>query len=726
MYRSDPRIILSFAIAGTLALLFLPILCGCSIRAANTANPPAINGKQEDPVTDELQQLIFSYVEDLLETQEGETDYGSIVEILESLAVHPLNLNSASADELRQLFMLSEWQISQLMQHIDSHGNLISIYELQAIEGFTPSDIRAIEPFVTVSDDLPRRHFTRSNIMDEGQNVLFLRYQQLLEQQKGFSDITPEELLANPNARYPGSPLRLYARYRFTWYQNISLGITAEKDPGEEFFTGSQPKGFDFYSGHFFLRDMGRIKVLSLGDFQAQFGQGLTFWSGMGFGKSTEGIGVKKNGLGLRPYTSVDENNFLRGAGITIQVGPVEVTGFYSSKYRDASVAQSDSLTGEPLTITSLRQSGLHRTPGELAGKNAVQERIGGGNITFRRKRLKVGLTGYMFRLGAEYQRNLTFYNQFDFSSNHYHGAGLDYSYLHRNMHFFGETAFGGNGKMALINGMMISLHRQFSLALIHRHYDPAYQSPFAAAFGENSRTTNEKGLYLGVKMQLSPRLTVYGYADHFSFPWMRFRTYMPSHGSDYQLNLDFEPSDETRVSFRFRRKNKPLNNIENSINPAKSAHVRFLEKVCRSQYRMNLSYHISPSINVRGRMEFMTHRHGDQKESGFLLYQDILYRNARHPLALTFRFALFDTEGFDSRIYAYEHDVLYAFSFPFYSDQGMRTYMVARWRLLRNVDLYARLSRTMYINRTHSGSGLDRIEGPTRTEVKAQVRLRF
>jgi len=726
MYRSDPRIILSFAIAGTLALLFLPILCGCSIRAANTANPPAINGKQEDPVTDELQQLIFSYVEDLLETQEGETDYGSIVEILESLAVHPLNLNSASADELRQLFMLSEWQISQLMQHIDSHGNLISIYELQAIEGFTPSDIRAIEPFVTVSDDLPRRHFTRSNIMDEGENVLFLRYQQLLEQQKGFSDITPEELLANPNARYPGSPLRLYARYRFTWYQNISLGITAEKDPGEEFFTGSQPKGFDFYSGHFFLKDMGRIKVLSLGDFQAQFGQGLTFWSGMGFGKSTEGIGVKKNGLGLRPYTSVDENNFLRGAGITIQVGPVEVTGFYSSKYRDASVAQSDSLTGEPLTITSLRQSGLHRTPGELAGKNAVQERIGGGNITFRRKRLKVGLTGYMFRLGAEYQRNLTFYNQFDFSSNHYHGAGLDYSYLHRNMHFFGETAFGGNGKMALINGMMISLHRQFSLALIHRHYDPAYQSPFAAAFGENSRTTNEKGLYLGVKMQLSPRLTVYGYADHFSFPWMRFRTYMPSHGSDYQLNLDFEPSDETRVSFRFRRKNKPLNNNESSSRQTASSHVRFLEKVCRSQYRMNLSYHISPSINLRGRMEFMTHRHGDQKESGFLLYQDILYRNARHPLALTFRFALFDTEGFDSRIYAYEHDVLYAFSFPFYSDQGMRTYMVARWRLLRNVDLYARLSRTMYINRTHSGSGLDRIEGPTRTEVKAQVRLRF
>ncbi len=726
MHPSAPRITLNFKVAGILALLFFMVLGGRSLRSENTAIPPGINEKQDDPTTDELQQLIFSYVEDLLETQEGETDYGSIVEILESLAAHPINLNNASADELRQLFMLSEWQINQLMQHIDSHGNLISLYELQAIEGFSPSDIRAIEPFVTVSDALPRRHFTLSNIMDEGESVLFLRYQQLLEQQKGFSDITPEELLANPNARYPGSPFRLYARYRFTWYQNISLGITAEKDPGEEFFRGSQPKGFDFYSGHFFLRDMGRIKVLSLGDFQAQFGQGLTLWSGMGFGKSTEGVGVKKNGLGLRPYTSVDENNFLRGTGVTIQVGPVEITAFYSSKYRDASVAQSDSLTGRPLVITSLRQSGLHRTPGELAGKNIVRERIGGGNITFRRNRLKVGLTGYLFRLKAEYQRNLSFYNQFDFSSNHYRGAGLDYSYLHRNMHFFGETAIGGNGKVALVNGLMISLHRQFSLALVHRHYDPAYQSPFASAFGENSRTTNETGLYLGVKMQLSPQLTIYGYADHFAFPWMRFRTYMPSHGNDYQLNLDFEPSRETQVSFRFRRKNKPLNNNADNSHQTGGSHVRFLEKVCRSQYRMNFSYHISPSVNLRNRMEFLIHRHGDEKESGFLLYQDILYRNARHPLALTFRFALFDTEGFNSRIYAYEHDVLYAFSFPFYSDQGLRTYLVARWRLFRNVDLYARLARTSYINRTYSGSGLERIEGPARTEVKAQVRLRF
>ncbi|MEZ4759397.1 MAG: hypothetical protein R2810_06365 [Flavobacteriales bacterium] len=51
---------------------------------------------------------------------------------------------------------------------------------------------------------------------------------------------------------YLGPSYKLYTRYRFRYRQNISFGITAEKDEGEEFFTGAQPDGFDFYSAHLF------------------------------------------------------------------------------------------------------------------------------------------------------------------------------------------------------------------------------------------------------------------------------------------------------------------------------------------------------------------------------------------------------------------------------------------------------------------------------------------
>ena len=89
-------------------------------------------------------------------------------------------------------------------------------------------------------------------------------------------------------------------------------------------------------------------------------------------------------------------------------------------------------------------------------------------------------------------------------------------------------------------------------------------------------------------------------------------------------------------------------------------------------------------------------------------------------------RYAVFDTDGFDSRIYAHENDVLYAFSFPFYSDKGHRAYIVARYRINRNLDLQARLAQTFFSNRNTIGSGLDLIHDNSRTELKAQLRARF
>ncbi len=665
------------------------------------------------------QEKLFQHIESLVEMESEGMDAASLAELLESLSAHPVNLNTASASELRQLFMLSELQIRHLLDHISEHGELISLYELQSVKGFDMTDIRQILPFVTLSTAHQRRHFSLFNMFRDGEHVLFVRGQCLLEEQKGFSPIEEEALALNPNARYLGSPYRLYSRYRFTYYQNVSFGLTAEKDPGEEFFKGTQPQGFDYYSAHLHLRDLGRLKSFSAGDYQVQFGQGLTIWSGMGFGKSSEAIGIKKNGMGLRQYTSVDENNFLRGVGSTIHLGPFELTAFLSSKRRDGNVTGNDAGEDGKPVITSLQQSGLHRTPRELEGKHAVRENIVGGNLTLRNQNFSLGLTAYHWHLDAVFRRNLSFHNQFDFSNNKYLGIGMDYSYLTRNMNVFGEAALGDNGQTAFLNGIMISLHRSVSMSILHRHYARGYHSPLAGAFGENTRPSNEHGMYVGVSVRLSPTVSLNAFADHFRFPWMKFRTYMPSQGSDYMINLHHQPVRDIEFIVRFRRKSKPLNTRE-------SAMVRYLEPASRTQFRFHVAYPVSASLSLRNRLEIIRHRHGGEKQKGFMIYQDILYRNLNSPLAITLRYALFDTDGFDSRIYAYEHDVLYAFSFPFYSDKGIRAYLLIRYRVHRQVDLYMRLAQTTYTNRDSSGSGLDLIEGNTRTEVKAQLRYRF
>ncbi|MFO7874391.1 MAG: helix-hairpin-helix domain-containing protein, partial [Bacteroidales bacterium] len=230
------------------------------------------DGKATEP-PEQLHERLYMHIENLAEAEGDVTDHSGLIEILETLAMHPINLNTATADDLRRLFMLTEIQIGNLLRHRADHGSLISIHELQTVAGFDRQTIDNILPFITIDDRHTRRHFSLDNLVRDGEHVLFLRYQRLLDEQKGFSDIEPATLEVNPNARYLGSPYRLYTRYRYTWYQNVSFGITAEKDPGEEFFRSSQPQGFDFYSAHLHLRDLGRIKALSIGDYQVQFGQ---------------------------------------------------------------------------------------------------------------------------------------------------------------------------------------------------------------------------------------------------------------------------------------------------------------------------------------------------------------------------------------------------------------------------------------------------------------------
>lgn len=169
----------------------------------------------------------------------------------------------------------------------------------------------------------------------------------------------------------------------------------------------------------------------------------------------------------------------------------------------------------------------------------------------------------------------------------------------------------------------------------------------------------------------------------------------------------------------RYKIKNKPLNTRDETT-------IRYLDDAVRQNLRFNTSIAVTPTITLKNRIELNYYNFGETQETGYLIYQDVVYRSKSTPWAVTVRYALFDTDGYDSRIYAYENDVLYAFSFPFYSDKGSRAYLLLRYRLTRNIDLYLRYAQTFYTNRTTIGSGLDEIQGNTRSEIKAQIRWRF
>jgi hypothetical protein len=297
--------------------------------------------------------VIEQSIEMIAENSESEdADYTTLFDLLSIFYDRPINLNHQEIkSDLQQIRLLSDFQIDNLLTHIEKNGKLMAIYELQSIDGFDPQTIRNVMPFVAVNTEFYSPHISIDDMFKSATNEIFIRYSRVLEEQDGFYDqdrltelygsetAADSAWKASPNSRTLGSQDKLYMRYRFKFLTNLSIGFTMEKDAGESFlgnkkaeelFDIKSRKGFDYYSAHFYIKNIGKIKALAVGDYHVQFGQGLTFWSGLAFGKSTNILSTKKNALGIRPYASVDENLFLRGAAATIGLGKFEFTAFGS------------------------------------------------------------------------------------------------------------------------------------------------------------------------------------------------------------------------------------------------------------------------------------------------------------------------------------------------------------------------------------------------------------
>jgi hypothetical protein len=695
-----------------LIIIFVIFFAGITGISAQKIEADSIDTEKED---------INQKVESIAEQTDAELDYTDLLDELNYYLKHPINLNNTNADELKKIIFLNDIQINNLLEHIQKNGKLLSIYELQSISGFDPDVIYKILPYVSVSSDVSKRHFSFKEMMDNSSNQFFLRYQRVLEEQEGFSPISDSALAESPNSRYLGSPDKIYARYRFTYYTNVSVGVTAEKDAGEEFFKGSQKNGFDFYSAHAYYKGLGFVRALAVGDYQVQFGQGLTLWSGLGFGKSSDAVGIKKNGLGLKPYTSVGENLFMRGAGTTLGYKNLELTMFYSNKKIDGNMVTSDTVTSEVQYISSIQETGLHATSSQVADKESIDEEIYGGHLSFKNKRLNIGATAFKSQYGAFLQHAIVPYNQFEFNGKENSNIGVDYSYIFRNFNIFGEVSQSENGGKALLTGAMISLDQNVALSVLYRNYEKDYQALYASAFSENSKIANEQGIFFGIVLKPFRAYTVTAYVDNVKFPWLKYRVNAPSTVMDYLLQVNYKPSKKLEMYLRYRQANKAINNSdEDDI-------IEVISGTLKQNYRFNASYKISPSFTLKSRLEMTDYQiDGGQIQKGYIVYQDVAFKKMKSPLSLSFRYALFDCDSYDSRMYAYESDVLYSYSIPAFYNKGTRFYLNLKYRVSRNIDLWFRFAQTYYSNINVISSGLSQINGRTKSEVKVQLRIKF
>ncbi|HTL80558.1 MAG TPA: hypothetical protein VL651_02575 [Bacteroidia bacterium] len=671
---------------------------------------------------DPLQQQIENLSENL---QSENVDLSALEENLKYYADHPLNLNTADREALEDLMLLDEVQIDNLLAHRLKFGDLMSIYELQTIDGFDLPTIYKILPYVRVNDYTETAHFSFHEMLKNGKNEIAIRDQRILEMQKGFSPADSATLAANPNARYLGGPDHLYARYRFTYGNYVSVGFVADKDAGEQFFKGAQKNGFDFYAGHVCVRNIGFVKTAVVGDYQLSFGQGLTVWSGYAFGKTSFVMNTKRNALGVRPYTSVDENKFFRGAATTVKFGKFESTAFFSMNKKDANVSYSDTTGGKNLDVievSSLQTTGLHTIPSEIADRNALTETAYGGNISYKGKRLQLGLTGIHTQYDADLKRNLSLYNQFEFSSSHNTVLGFDYDYAIRNFHFFGEEARSENGGMAFTNGLLISLDPRLVFTVHTRYFERNFQNLYANAFSESTVIANEKGVYFGVQAKPVNKITLSAYYDEFIFPWMHYQVDAPAHGTDLLTQINFTPDKKTDMYFRYRHRDKYINAGD------ASAPLDYIIPLTQDNYRFNIVFPLGKSVRFNCRVEYSQYYRSNAKpEKGFVIYQDFAYHKLGSKISFSARYALFQTDTYNAAIYVYENDMPYTYSVPAYYYKGSRAYVLVNYDITKKMELYFRISQTFYNNQNVISAGsLTEIDGNTKTQAEIMWRMKF
>jgi hypothetical protein len=359
--------------------------------------------------------------------------------------------------------------------------------------------------------------------------------------------------------------------------------------------------------------------------------------------------------------------------------------------------------------------------PREMEDKNILRETILGGNINFRNSFLSIGITGFRSHWSASLEPRFYPYNLFTFRGKENLNFGIDFQASLRNTFLFGECARSRNGRMAFLAGIQVNPDPRLIFSLSLRDYQRNYQDLLSNALGQNSANANEQGFLFTFSAGFAPGVGLTGYADLYRFPWLKYRTDSPSRGSEYQIQSDYSAGKFVKMYLRFRIRSKQINIPEN-LRP-----VNILEEGTSMTLRYQADWQVSDFLVLKSRFEWLRNRNGNISPAhGYLISQNFSYKPPVKHLSLTFLYALFDTDSYNERIYAYESDVLYGYSVPSYSGKGLRCFLLASWSPVRWLDLWIRYAQTWYSDRNVIGSGLDVINGNTKSEVEIQLRIRI
>lgn len=640
-----------------------------------------------------------------LSTDEEEKNWEDELEELSNRLREPLNINVATKRQLEEFPFLTDIQIENILAYIYVHGQMQTLYELQLVETMDKRTIELLSPFVCVKavENTSSSSPSLKTMLKYGKQELLTRLDIPFYTRRGY-----EKSYLGPAAYHS-------LRYAFRYGDYLQAGVTGEKDAGEPFFALHDKKGYDYYSFYCLLKNRGRLKSLALGNYKLSFGQGLVVSTDFRLGKTFSMSAAEYRTGGIRKHGSTDEYNYFRGAAATVEIfRSLELSAFYSHRTMDGVVKDGK--------ITSIYKTGLHRTEKEADKMDALTMQLMGGNLTYDKNKLKIGVTGIYYFFNRPYEPDLRKYAKYNLHGNGFYNVGIDYKYRFGKLEWVGEGAVGKQG-YALLNMLKYRILTGYQLLLIHRCYSHDYWAFFGRSFGEGSTPQNENGWYLAAEATPLAHWKFFASLDLFSSPWWKYRISKPSQGMDGMFQATYAPKRNLSVylNYRYKRKERDVTGTSGKVTlPIYHHKLR-----CRLTYAPG-NFTCRTTVDYNHFRQQSGQGYFFERKQGWQCTQSCGYTFSKFPLAMAAQGTYFHTDDYDSRIYASEKGLLYTFYTPSFSGSGFRYSAHVRCDLNKTFMFLVKFGQTVYRNRETIGSGDDLIAGNKKTDLQMQLRIKF
>jgi len=673
--------------------------------------------------SEQRQTIVFEdYVSELVQSED---EYLSMVEEWRELIDHwlenPLHINSEEADLLFEARLISRYQLSKLKEYRLKYGDMLSVYELAFVDGWDNKTTARVMPLVSVIyREKPgykkiRRRPVRQQIV--------LKTAFTPEKKSGYLEKTDANGMTKP-PDYVGSPLRLSLRYDIDYRKRYQAGIRMEKDPGEPYLVTSQHgilqgvKTPDHLSGFIQINRIGPVQQLILGDYRISFGFGINLAAGQ-YG-ALSGSGPVSLAHRIRPNTSLGESGFMRGIAMNVKLSRFTITLFGSNLRLDGTSPVIDTTSGKVISFSSLDESGMHRTGAQLDRRKAIRGDLLGGHLVYGNNWLKAGVIAHYKQFDAEVRKSTRPYSKYYFASRSNLVAGMAMAIWLKKWQWFSEFSMSRNKGWALLSGLNFTPVTGANISLVYRNFDIKYQNWHGMGFISQSRNNNEKGLRAKLRLELPHRWNIEALADFSHSPWIRYNLDLPTSQFMALGRVDKNWRSQGTLIFSVKYLRKTVEIPDDFTMIARAGHS--------GQFRIRLEgrYEVIPGVAMKTRIESnMVWLPGRDYQPAWLLFQDIAFTPLIKGYRAWFRVCYFEAMDYDSRLYAYENDVLYDFTSFMYYGKGIRGILMLSWSPLAWIDTWVRFSTVLYSDRK-VGSGSEQIDGNRMNELEFQVRIKI